>query len=83
MATSRPATVEMDNFAQEFAARIESEYLQDVPVNAREPRAVMDAELEPKPQPVPIQLKPNPADETKIAGTNQPSLLPEETEVSA
>ena len=79
----RVCTVEMDNFAQEFAARIESEYLQDVPVNAREPRAVMDAELEPKPQPVPIQLKPNPADETKIAGTNQPSLLPEETEVSA
>ena len=78
----RVCTVEMDNFAQEFAARIESEYLQEVPVNAREPRAVLAAELEPQPQPVPIQLKPNPADETKIAQPNQPSLLSEETEVS-
>ena len=40
----RVATVEMDNFAQELSAKIEAEYLQEVPVNAREPQAVMEAE---------------------------------------
>ena len=33
----RVATVEMDNFAQELSAKIEAEYLQEVPVNARGP----------------------------------------------
>ena len=37
----RVATVEMDNFAQELSSKIEAEYLQEVPVNAREPLAVM------------------------------------------
>ena len=40
----RVTTVEMDNFAQELSAKIEAEYLQEVPVNAREPQAVMEAE---------------------------------------
>lgn len=40
----RVATVEMDNFAQELSAKIEAEYLQEVPVNAREPQAVMKTE---------------------------------------
>ena len=74
----RVATVEMDNFAQEFSARMESEYLQEVPVDAREPLAVMQ-----QPQPAPIQLAPQAEDETKAAATTQPSLLPEETEVGA
>lgn len=74
----RVATVEMDNFAQELSARIESEYLQEVPVDAREPAAVMQ---QPQPKSKPVKLAPKAADETRVADTSQPSLLPEETEV--
>jgi hypothetical protein len=84
----RVATVEMDNFAQELAAKIESEYLQDVPVNAREPLKTMAAEpeirVEPKPQPQP---EPAAVDETKVefddADDVQPDLLPPETEAQS
>ncbi|MFP6903264.1 MAG: hypothetical protein VCB81_06325, partial [Verrucomicrobiia bacterium] len=84
----RVATVEMDNFAQELAAKIESEYLQDVPVNALEPLKTMAAEpeirVEPKPQPQP---EPAAADETKVefddADDVQPDLLPPETEAQS
>ena len=61
----RVATVEMDNFAQELSAKIESEYLQEVPVNVREPRKAM--EPEPEPNPVPMgQPTPNEVDETHV-----------------
>jgi hypothetical protein len=87
----RVATVEMDNFAQELAAKIESEYLQDVPVNAREPLKTMAAEpeirVEPKLQPEPNPIVPAAADETKVefddADDVQPDLLPPETEDQA
>jgi len=82
----RVATVEMDNFAQELSAKIEAEYLQDVPVNAREPLKTMAAEPEIRVEPKP-QLEPKPvaaADETKVefddADDVQPDLLPPETE---
>ena len=81
----RVATVEMDNFAQELASKIEAEYLQDVPVNVREPLKTMAAEpeirVEPKPQPNPA---PAAADETKVEFDDaQPDLLPPETEEQA
>jgi biopolymer transport protein ExbB/TolQ len=82
----RVATVEMDNFAQELSSKIEAEYLQDVPVNAREPLKTMAAESEIRVEPKP-QLEPKPvaaADETKVefddADDVQPDLLPPETE---
>ena len=87
----RVATVEMDNFAQELSAKIESEYLQEVPVNAREPRRAMEQEPEikvepkvaaPEPKPVPMaepEPKPKAADETRVDA--QPDLLPPDTEV--
>jgi len=78
------ATVEMDNFAQELAAKIESEYLQDVPVNAREPLKTMAAEPEIRVEPKPL---PAAADETKVefddADDVQPDLLPPETEAQS
>ena len=81
----RVATVEMDNFAQELASKIEAEYLQDVPVNVREPLKTMAAEpeirVEPKPQPNPA---PAAADETKVEFDDaQPDLLPPETEAQS
>jgi len=93
----RVATVEMDNFAQELSAKIEAEYLQEVPVNAREPQAVMEKqsaepELDPiqtlapqvKPQP---KLKPKAAEETQVfqepKENDQPDLLPPDTEVES
>ena len=89
----RVATVEMDNFAQELSAKIESEYLQEVPVNFREPRKAMesDPELEvdvkPEPKPVPMdQPAPNKADETRVdhhLEDDQPSLLPPDAEVQS
>ena len=81
----RVATVEMDNFAQELSAKIETEYLQEVPVNAREPRKVMESEPEPKPVSInqPVSKK---ADETRVdyhQEDEHPDLLPPETEVQS
>ena len=45
----RVATVEMDNFAQELSAKIEAEYLQEIPVNARELRDFAGQDAEPEP----------------------------------
>jgi len=81
----RVATVEMDNFAQELSAKIETEYLQEVPVNAREPRKVMESEPELKPVSInqPVSKK---ADETRVdyhQEDEHPDLLPPETEVQS
>ncbi len=83
----RVATVEMDNFAQELSSKIEAEYLQEVPVNAREPLKSMAAEPEIKVTPAPPLAA---ADETKVEFDDpddpddpddaQPDLLPPETE---
>jgi hypothetical protein len=79
----RVATVEMDNFAQELSAKIESEYLQEVPVNVREPRKAMESDPEPKPVPMgqPASKK---DDETRAdyhKEDEQPNLLPPDPEV--
>lgn len=92
----RVATVEMDNFAQELSAKIEAEYLQEIPVNVREPKTMMEKDaadpvLEPIQPPVPQakpqpQSKPKPAEETQVIQreeTDQPDLLPPETEVES
>jgi hypothetical protein len=87
----RVATVEMDNFAQELSSKIEAEYLQEVPVNAREPLKTIAAEpeikVEPKSQPKPKPIGPASADETKVEFDDledaQPDLLPPETEGQA
>ena len=89
----RVATVEMDNFAQELSAKIESEYLQEVPVNVREPRKAMESDpelkvdLKPEPKPVPMdQPAPNKADETRVdhhLEDDQPGLLPPDAEVQS
>lgn len=92
----RVATVEMDNFAQELSAKIEAEYLQEIPVNVREPKTIMEKDaadpvLEPIQPPVP-QVKPQPqsqskpVEETQVIQreeTDQPDLLPPETEVES
>ena len=89
----RVATVEMDNFAQELSSKIEAEYLQEVPVNAREPLAVKETakpQLEPIQTPAP-QVKPQPkskaAEETQVLQeskeNDQPDLLPPDTEVES
>ena len=84
----RVATVEMDNFAQELSAKIESEYLQEVPVNAREPRKIMDEEPEivvkpqpAKPKPVPL-AEPHPAQESESERRPEPKSA-DETRVEA
>ena len=93
--TLRVATVEMDNFAQEFSAKIEAEYLQEIPVNIREPRnfasqdAVPDSvsnESAPEtPSPVTKQLEA--AEETRVElgklNDGQPELLPPDAEANA
>ena len=89
--TLRVATVEMDNFAQELSAKIEAEYLQEVPVNAREPRAVLKGKIEPTPIPVekPLvepEFKTEPVEETRVElgklESDQPDLLPPDAEAS-
>jgi len=85
----RVATVEMDNFAQEFSAKIEAEYLQEVPVNSREPSAVLKEKREPAPlprekPPVEQELKSEPSEETRVElgkiQPDQPDLLPPDAE---
>ena len=89
--TLRVATVEMDNFAQELSAKIEAEYLQEVPVNARKPRAVLKGGIEPTPMPkekplVEPELKAESAEETRVElgklESDQPDLLPPDAEAS-
>ena len=84
--------MEMDNFAQEFSAKIEAEYLQEVPVNAREPRDISKKKIEPVPIPSekPLaepELKGEPAEETRVElgklESDQPDLLPPDAEANA
>jgi len=90
----RVATVEMDNFAQELSAKIEAEYLQEIPVNARDPRDFVgqDAEPEPvarksRPTPGPATRPLETAEETRVepgkSDDGQPELLPPDAEVKA
>jgi len=81
----RVATVEMDNFAQEFSAKIEAEYLQEVPVNSREPHVAPKEKIEPVPKPLAEpELKSEPAEETRVElgkmQNDQPDLLPPDAE---
>ena len=81
----RVATVEMDNFAQEFSAKIEAEYLQEVPVNSREPYVAPKEKIEPVPKPLAEpELKSEPAEETRMElgkmQNDQPDLLPPDAE---
>ena len=87
----RVATVEMDNFAQEFSAKIESEYLQEVPVNSREPHAAPKEKIEPAPmqREKPLaepELKSEPIEETRVdlgkRQSDQPDLLPPDAEAN-
>jgi len=86
----RVATVEMDNFAQELAAKIEAEYLQEVPVTVRETAIAITAKDkagEPEIKVTPVPPHPTVPDETKVefdeAGDDQPDLLPPEPEGQA
>ena len=79
----RVATVEMDNFAQELSAKIETEYLQEVPVNDREPRKALESEPKPMPETV-EQPELEQADETRVDYHKEgehPDLLPPDAEV--
>jgi biopolymer transport protein ExbB/TolQ len=87
----RVATVEMDNFAQEFSAKIEAEYLQEVPVNSREPHAAPKEKIEPAPmqREKPLaepELKSEPIEETRVdlgkRQSDQPDLLPPDAEAN-
>ncbi len=87
----RVATVEMDNFAQEFSAKIEAEYLQEVPVNSREPHAAPKENIEPAPmqREKPLaepELKSEPTEETRVdlgkRQSDQPDLLPPDAEAN-
>jgi biopolymer transport protein ExbB/TolQ len=81
----RVATVEMDNFAQELSAKIETEYLQEVPVNDREPRKALESGPKPMPEAV-DHPEPEQADETRVDYHNEgknPDLLPPDAEVQS
>lgn len=92
--TLRVATVEMDNFAQEFSAKIEAEYLQEVPVNVREPRNFVGQDVAPEsvinenaPAPSPVAEPLKTTEETYVepgrVSDGQPELLPPDAEESA
>ena len=91
--TLRVATVEMDNFAQEFSAKIEAEYLQEIPVNVREPRNFVGQDAAPEsvineraPAPSPVAEPLKTAEETCVEpgrlNDGQPELLPPHAEES-
>ena len=91
--TLRVATVEMDNFAQEFSAKIEAEYLQEVPVNVREPSnfvgqgaapesVINESALAPSPVAEPLKTTEETYVEPGRVNDGQPELLPPDAEES-